>query len=115
MVNNVMMRLALTSPTSVSNVTMPPPLPNYSMFSRPSTSKQTLNGTISFSPATNENLLIHCPSTVTMSLLSNSNATMSPSPNLNVIMTSSPATNEFSYTQDQDNLYVSQFLIFPNN
>lgn len=120
MVNNVEMRLALTSPTSVFNETMPPPSTNYQMFPTPSTSKQTSNRTMSFSPAMNETLRIHCPTPVTMSPSPNSNATMSPSPNFNatmspspnsnatmspspnsnVIMTHSPSTNEFSYTQD---------------
>jgi len=130
MVNNVEMRLALTSPTSVSNVTMPPPPSNYSMFSTPSTSKQTSNRTMY-----NETLHIHCPSPITMSpspdsnvimtpspnsnasmsSLPNSNAIMSPLLNSNAIITSSPSTNEFSYTQDQDNQYLSQFLKFPYN
>lgn len=144
MVNNVEMSLALTSPTSVSNVTMPPPPSNYSRFSTPSTSKQTSNRTMYFSPTMNETLHIHCPSPVTMSPspdsnvimtpspnsnasmspISNSSAVMSPLPNSNAIMTPllnsnaimtpSPSTNEFSYTQDQDNQYLSQFLKLNN-
>ncbi|KAL4154024.1 hypothetical protein QTP88_001857 [Uroleucon formosanum] len=105
MVNNVEMQLASTSPTPVSNVTMPPPPSNYSRFCTPSTSKQTSNRTMYFSPAMNETLHVHCPSPVTMSHLTNSNA----------IMTPSSSTNEFSYTQDQDNQYLSQFLKFPYN
>lgn len=54
MVNNVEMRLALTSPTSVSNVKMPPPPSNYSMCSTQSTSKQTSNRPMSFSSTMNE-------------------------------------------------------------
>ncbi|KAE9525636.1 hypothetical protein AGLY_014163 [Aphis glycines] len=134
MVNNVEMSIALTSPTSVSNVTMLPPQSNYSRFSTPSTSKQTSNRTMYFSPTMNETLHIHCPSPVTMSPspgsnvimtpspnsnasmspISNSSAVMSPLPNSNAIMTPSPSTNEFSYAQDQDNQYLSQFLKFPN-
>lgn len=79
MVNNVEMRLVLTSPTSVSNVTMPPPPSNYSTFSTPSTSKQTSNRPMYFSSAINETLHVHCPSPVTMSQ----------SPDLNVVMTPS--------------------------
>jgi len=112
MVNNVEMRLALTSPTYVFNVTMPPPPSNYFIFSTPSTSKQTSNRIMSFSPTMNETLHIHCPSAITMSPSPDSNATMSPLPNSNAIMIPSPSTNEFSYTQDQDNQYLTQFLNF---
>ncbi|XP_050066618.1 uncharacterized protein LOC126555780 isoform X2 [Aphis gossypii] len=125
MVNNVEMQLAITSPTPVSNVTMPPPPSNYSRFCTPSTSKQTSNRTMYFSPAMNETLHVHCPSPVTMSPSPDSNVVMTPSPNSNAsmspltnssaIMTQSPSTNEFSYTQDQDNQYLSQFLKFPYN
>lgn len=113
MVNNVEMRLALTSPTPVSNVTMPPPPLNYSRFCIPSTSKQTSNRTMYFSPVINETLHVHCSSPVTMSPSPDSNVVMTPSPNSNAsmspltnssaIMTPSTSTNEFSYTQDQDN------------
>jgi len=106
MVNNVEMRLTLTSATPVSNVTMPPPPSNYSRFCTPSTSKQTSNRTMYFSPAMNETLHVHCPSPVTMSPSPDSNVVMTPSPNSNAsmspltnssaIMTPSHSTNEFS-------------------